>query len=115
MAFNHSVLRLAVPMFDADPRIYDPAALPWRQREDRVQVELSDLRNFFDEARESQQHLFEGLHIRCRVAPVAFQQSVALNLSNHLSCVAIGEGGNSKPHIAEDFHVNASYPKRDQR
>jgi len=29
---------------DSDSRIYDPAALAWREGEDRIQVEFADLR-----------------------------------------------------------------------
>ena len=58
-------------LFNADSGIHDPAALSWREGEDRVQVEFADLGDFFDEAREPQQYLFDGLHIRCRMASVA--------------------------------------------
>lgn len=57
--------------FDTDSGVHNPAALPWWQRKDRIQIQLSDLRNFFDEAGETQQHVFDRLHISCRVASVA--------------------------------------------
>ena len=37
----------------ANAGIYNPAALPWGKRKDRVQVEFADLLNFFNEARYS--------------------------------------------------------------
>ena len=44
--------------FNADSCIYDSEALFFRQSKDRIQVEFPDLGNLFNEARETQQHLF---------------------------------------------------------
>ena len=54
----------------ANAGIYNPAALPWGEREDGIQVEFADLRNFFDEARYPQQRLFQGVKIGRWVPPI---------------------------------------------
>ena len=71
-------------LIDSDPRIHDPAALAWWESEDWIQIELGDLRNFFDETSDPQQRFFQGVKIGRWMPAIAFDSA------DHLCRVMVG-------------------------
>jgi len=52
-------------------RIHNPTALVFRQGEDRIQIDLADFWNRFDELGHAQQHLHNCLEINGRPTTIA--------------------------------------------
>ena len=56
---------------DGDPHVDRRQSPTWLEDFDRIQIHLSDLREFFDQPRDAQQQIFDGLQVSQRLAPVA--------------------------------------------
>src|SRR5215467_12300397 len=94
--------------------VHNPTALARREGEDRVEVELADFWDFFNEARDPQQHIFDGFDVSRPMSPITREQAVAFDPTDHFGCVTIGEGCDAELHIAENLDVNAAQAEGDQ-
>src|SRR6185369_9210740 len=93
---------------DSYPGIDDSATLARRQRKDWVQVNFGYFGYLFNQARNTQQYVFECSHVRRRVATITLEEPVAANRMYHLAGVAVGQRRHAETNITQDFDVNAA-------
>src|SRR5439155_17814805 len=100
---------------DGDPHVDRRQSPTWLEDFDRIQIHLSNLWEFFDQPRDAQQQIFDGLQVSQRLAPVALQQRQAANRADHLPRVSVGQRSDTEDRILQHLNNRPAQAKTDQR
>src|SRR5215213_10009125 len=98
---------------DADARVDGDATV--RTDEDRVEIELGDLRQVVAELREAEDGVDDGLRVGRGLAAVAGDELRGLAGEHELASVLVGERGDPDARVADQLGEDAARPERDER
>ncbi|OQC71041.1 MAG: hypothetical protein BWX50_00656 [Euryarchaeota archaeon ADurb.Bin009] len=96
---------------DDDPRIDD--ARPFLVEDDRVEVELPDLRVLGKLPGHRRDDPDERLLVLLGLPPVSPDETVALDLPDHRADIVVGDGQDTDGDILEEFHELPAKSERD--
>jgi len=87
----------------------------WSEREDRIQVDFSNLWHIFGKSRHPQEQLTNRPHVCRWVSTVTFKKTEALDPANHLGRVKVGQRSYAETNVRENLDVYTAKPEGQKR
>ena len=100
---------------DLDPRVDDAASVAFRQRDDRVEIQLDDLGHFIGQSRHAKQNVAERVDVGRRLAAIAREQAEAADLAHQFVRVVVGQRRDAESDVAYQFDVDPAEAEADER